>query len=385
MSEDLLINGRYKVVSELGRGGYGQVLKVEDTQKHSLRAMKLSIRSNSSLQDEYKALKDLQGGEGIPKIYSSGRHKSSFFIVMQLLEDNLYSLSKANKLSLDMITLILIQCISRIEYVHSKNYIHRDIKPQQFVLGSKDSVFLIDFGISKRYFINNNHISFQSNCPCIGSCHFASINSHVGLRLSRRDDLESLIYSSVYMIKKTLPWLKDFQVDQHLKWNYILRLKRESESTELFTDCPRQIQDMYKYIRSLKFEEKPDYDYLRNLLKTARIELGFTQDLNLNIRGKIVEERKTAPVIEKKNNELELKEALKRSKTLNQRVNNKNLLCPHYFEKQAVSNGSTNVYTNMDETEKNSFPEFSKILRFQLRRGKTNYWVFSKLGGLCCI
>lgn len=385
MSEDLLINGRYKVLSELGRGGYGQVLKVEDTQKHSLRAIKLSIRSNSSIQEECKVLKDLQGGEGIPKLYSSGRHKSAFYIVMQLLEDNLYSLTKAGKLSLDMITLILIQCITRIEYIHSKNYIHRDIKPQQFVLGKDSNVFLIDFGISKRFIINNSHISFQSNCACIGSCHFASINSHVGIRLSRRDDLESFVYSGLYMIKKTLPWLKDFCVEQHLKWNYILRLKRDPDINQMFGDCPRQFLDMFKYVRALKFDDKPDYEYLRTLIGNARVELGFVaQNLCIEIKAKVPEEKKAEMLCNDRKAERS-KEELKRSRTFNQRVYNKNLLCPNYYDKQAVSNGSTKIYTNMEETEKSSLPEFSRVLRFNLRRGKTNYWLFSKLGEYCCL
>ena len=161
--------------------------------------------------------------------------------------------------------------IDRLDYMHYKYLIHRDIKPDNFVLGlneNKHIVYLIDIGLLNRYYIKwtEEHIQFEKNRTLTGTARYASINNLKGYEQSRRDDLESLGYTLIYLLKGNLPWQGIKVNSGESRDQKILEFKRSIPVEELCNNMPHEFIDYINYTRNLKFEEKPDYDYLKKLL-----------------------------------------------------------------------------------------------------------------------
>jgi serine/threonine protein kinase len=163
--------------------------------------------------------------------------------------------------------------IDRIEYVHSRKIIHRDIKPDNFVMGrglKSHIVYVLDFGLSKKYWSSSHkcHIPFCRGKKLTGTARYASINALSGCEQSRRDDLESIGYIIMYFIRGSLPWqgLKINKRDDRYK--KICEKKKETSAKDLCSGFPNEFEHFVSYTRNLQFTEVPDYNYLKNLLKT---------------------------------------------------------------------------------------------------------------------
>ena len=168
--------------------------------------------------------------------------------------------------------------LDRLENLHNIGYIHLDLKPDNVLLASKDMqsarsklLFLIDLGVSRKYRnVDGQHVQFQLDLPFTGNVIFASVNSFLNHELSRRDDLESLMYMLAYLGQGQLPWLglmKDncLSVQTSMVKEQKMRLKGE----ELCKDLPRPFAMLFNYARGLEFEQKPDYGYMRRGLKSV--------------------------------------------------------------------------------------------------------------------
>ena len=187
------------------------------------------------------------------------------------------------KFTLKTVLMLSEQIISRIEYIHSKNFIHRDIKPENFLigLGKKSSlVYLIDFGLAKKFrdFKNHKHIEYKEGKHLVGTARYASINTHVGIEQSRRDDLECIGYLLIYFIKGSLPWQGISANSKEQKYQNIMGKKISVCIEDLCRDLPGEFKLYLDYCRNLKFEEKPDYSYLKKLFKERFIAEGFEND-----------------------------------------------------------------------------------------------------------
>ena len=200
---------KYSIREEIGVGSFGRVYKLQDQTNKKSFALKIDQRQKGNTLHEAKILSELQGGEGIPKLYKYGSHNDYTYMIIELLDKTLHQhvRNQGNVLKISTVVSIMVQLIQRIAFVHSKGYLHRDIKPNQILTGLKNKklLYIIDFGLARKYEANNCHVSYQDSCPKVGNSTFSSLNNHSGIRQSRRDDLESLAFLAIYLIKGRLP------------------------------------------------------------------------------------------------------------------------------------------------------------------------------------
>ena len=188
------------------------------------------------------------------------------------LEDIFQQLEK--KFSIKTVCMIGIQMLDRLEFVHNKNIIHRDIKPDNFVLGLENKshiIYLLDFGLSKKFRSSrtHQHIKFSVNKKLTGTARYASINALKGCEQSRRDDLEAIGYVLMYFLRGHLPWQGLHVKQGEDRYKKILMKKRETKAEDLCKGFPKEFIEYINYTRNLEFEADPDYKFLRGLLTTV--------------------------------------------------------------------------------------------------------------------
>lgn len=173
--------------------------------------------------------------------------------------------------------------LSRVEHVHSRHFIHRDIKPANFVMGvgeRSNQAYIIDFGLAKQYRDSqtHHHIPCEEHYSLVGTIAFASINNHLGLAPSRRDDLESLAYVLLYFLRGSLPWYGDPSKKNPKQPAAILRKKLGALADHMFDSLPGEFTTFLSYTRALGFDEEPDYTYIRTLFRDLLIREGYLND-----------------------------------------------------------------------------------------------------------
>jgi len=167
--------------------------------------------------------------------------------------------------------------------VHSKSFIHRDIKPDNFLMGlgkRANQVNIIDFGLAKKYRDpkSHQHIPYRENKNLTGTARYASINTHLGIEQSRRDDLESLGYVLMYFLRGSLPWQGLKAATKKQKYEKISEKKMATPTETLCKGFPTEFVVYFQYTRSLRFDDKPDYSYLRKLFRDLFVREGFVWD-----------------------------------------------------------------------------------------------------------
>jgi serine/threonine protein kinase len=221
---------------------------------------------SKSLKNEAKIYQYLLKESGFPKLKWFGKElkgsEEITYLVIDLLVCSLTTLvKKKGPLSLKLILQIGIQMINRIETLHSKYLLHRDIKPDNFMLDKNKTLCLIDFGLCKRYDHDGRHIEEKQITSMVGSANFVSLNVHKGLEPSRRDDIVSCIYIILYLLLDgNLPWVleKDMKRMVHFK----------EQLTNVNSPVPQFIKKMLTNIEKLAFNSEPDYSELINILET---------------------------------------------------------------------------------------------------------------------
>lgn len=288
-----LLSDDYKFLDMLGSGSFGEVFLVRDKKTKIEYAAKIEEKKNHSrLAEENKIYKQLRKGgmkSGLPKVYKFielGDPPKFNGMIMEILDKNLDQILQEcnSKFELSTVLKLGYDIIELLKQVHNAGFLHRDIKPNNFMIGKgrhKKDLYIMDFGLSKQ-FINKDgkHINFKIERSLVGTARYTSLNIHIGLEPSRRDDLEAVGYMLVYFLKGTLPWKglkKKKSTDDQIKM--IQRVKMCTSIAKLCEGIPTCFSEFITYCRELKFEEIPKYEYLQSLFeKTAKennIEMNY--------------------------------------------------------------------------------------------------------------
>ncbi|KAJ4940130.1 hypothetical protein JOQ06_026439 [Pogonophryne albipinna] len=272
---ELRVGNKYRLGRKIGSGSFGDIYLGSNIATGEEVAIKLECvkTKHPQLHIESKFYKMMQGG---------GDYN---VMVMELLGPSLEDLFNfcSRKFSLKTVLLLADQMISRIEYIHSKNFIHRDVKPDNFLMGlgkKGNLVYIIDFGLAKKYrdARTHQHIPYRENKNLTGTARYASINTHLGIEQSRRDDLESLGYVLMYFNLGSLPWQGLKAATKRQKYERISEKKMSTPIEVLCKGYPSEFSTYLNMCRSLRFDDKPDYSYLRQLFRNLFHRQGFSYD-----------------------------------------------------------------------------------------------------------
>ena len=262
---------KYICVKKLGKGSFGSIYQAVYNKEEYALKFEDRKKNNDLLQNEAAIMNYLKG-PNIPTVKSYGFTSSYNILVMQLLGRDLeHHFKKRKKFSVKTVCMLGFQMINILENIHEKHILHRDIKPENFVMGLNQNskiVYLIDFGLAKKYRSMSTLIQYPLTLKkkFTGTARYASINALKGYEHSRRDELESLGYIFIYFLKGKLPWQNIKVKDKEEKFKKILQKKLEISSNELCLGIPKEFEIFLEYVKNLKYDEKPDYNMLKDLL-----------------------------------------------------------------------------------------------------------------------
>lgn len=278
---------QFRLVRKIGSGSFGDIyLGINITSGEEVAVKLESTKArHPQLLYESKLYRILQGGVGIPHVRWYGQVREFNAMVMDLLGPSLEDLFNfcTRRLTMKTVLMLADQMIGNIEYVHNKNFIHRDIKPDNFVMGigrNCNRVYLIDFGLAKKYRDSRTrvHIPYREDKNLTGTARYASINAHLGIEQSRRDDLESLGHVLMYFNRGSLPWQGLKAANKKQKYDKISEKKMSTPVEILCKSFPSEFVLYLNYCRGLRFDEAPDYMYLRQLFRILFRTLNYTYD-----------------------------------------------------------------------------------------------------------
>ncbi|GAM19554.1 hypothetical protein SAMD00019534_027290, partial [Acytostelium subglobosum LB1] len=275
-----LIKGRWTVIRKIGQGAFGEIYSGKNIINNEMVAIKVEKIDTKKqvLKLEVAVLKKLQACPYVCRFITCGRHNDYNYMVMELLGDNLSELRRRQgdgKFSMTTTLKLGIQMIQSLEAVHDLGYLHRDVKPSNFTIGlgnnKRHITYLIDFGLARRYVLSSGEVrQARDQTGFRGTARYASINSHLSKDLGRRDDLWSILYVLIEFALGQLPWRKLKDKDQ------IGDMKIKYNTQDLVKDLPRQFELFMRHLKTLSYEERPNYASLQSLLTECYHEHGGT-------------------------------------------------------------------------------------------------------------
>ena len=316
LNKDPILNkkffSKYKTIKKLGEGSFGKVYKAE--YKGEYYALKFENHSEGQnlLETEATIMSYLKG-PNIPLIKSFGFSGEYNILVMQLLGQSLEDIfNKRQKFSIKTTAMLGYQMMNVLQFIHDKHIIHRDIKPNNYVMGLNDMnavLYLLDFGLAKKYRSSKTleQYPYIKKKKLTGTARYASIHALEEMEQSRRDDLESTGYVLMYFLRGNLPWQGLKLKTKDNRYQKILDKKKATTSEELCKNFPVEFKQYVDYTKNLAYAENPDYDKLRKnfinvVTKTEGEKFDFIYDwttANDIKKRKNIEELTT--VIEKTN------------------------------------------------------------------------------------
>ena len=278
---------KYKAIKKLGEGSFGKVYKAEYNGDNYAIKMENKSKEQGLLELEATIMSYLKG-PNIPFIKSYGYSGDFNVLVMQLLDKSLEDLiNKYNTFSIKTVAILGYQMVNILQYIHDRHIIHRDIKPDNFVMGAQEDnakLYILDFGLAKKYRSSRTLVQYPyvKKKKLTGTARYASIHALETYEQSRRDDLESVGYVLMYFLRGNLPWQGLKVRSKEDRYKKILEKKKETSSQDLCKDFPHEFFEYVDYTKNLEYEENPDYDFLRqkflDVLKGLNEEMDYIYD-----------------------------------------------------------------------------------------------------------
>lgn len=285
----VVVGNHYCLGPKIGEGSFGVIHQGVDMMTNTYVAIKLEPvkTSDPQLRDEYRVYRHLAGCHGVPEVHYYGTEGDYNVLCIDLLGPSLEQLFEAcgRRFSIKTVAMLARQMITRIRSLHKRNMIYRDIKPDNYLTGLPDTpgestVFLIDFGLAKRYFDpkTGKHIPYVDKKHVTGTARYMSVQTHLGSEQSRRDDLESLGFVFMYFLRGKLPW-QGMNAKTNGHRNELIGQKKIATSIEdLCAGFPPEFAEYMHYVRNLTFEEEPRYEYLLSLFANVLTKMGQPED-----------------------------------------------------------------------------------------------------------
>ncbi|OAY76608.1 Casein kinase I isoform delta-like [Ananas comosus] len=271
----------YKIERKLGKGGFGQVyvgrrMSPPNSNDRAAgsnaleMALKFEHRSSKGCNYgppyEWQVYNTLGGIHGVPRVHYKGRQGDYYVMVMDMLGPSLWDVwnNNSHTMSTEMVACIAIEAISILEKMHSKGYVHGDVKPENFLLGppgtpEEKNLFLVDLGLATKWkdSTTGQHVEYDQRPDVFrGTVRYASAHAHLGRTGSRRDDLESLAYTLIFLLRGRLPW-QGYQGEN--KGFLVCKKKMATSPESLCSFCPQPFRQFVEYVVNLKFDEEPNY------------------------------------------------------------------------------------------------------------------------------
>lgn len=285
---DLRVGQKFRLKHRIGGGSFGEIYSGENVITKEEVAIKLETLQTRppQLHMEAKIYKLLNSATGFSSMKWFGVEGEYNVMVMDMLGKSLEDLYNAcdKHFSLKTVLMVADQMLCRIEYLHTKGLIHRDIKPDNFMTGvgsHTNQIYLIDFGLSKKFFDpkTNEHIPYKEGKKLTGTARYASINTHLGIEQSRRDDMEAIGYVLIYLLKGPLPW-QGIPAKGKKKYELISEKKVATPIDVLCQGIPQEFAVYLDEVRKLDFLQRPDYSAYRKMFRDLFIREGYVYDWN---------------------------------------------------------------------------------------------------------
>ena len=274
-TQDPMLNkkffSKFRTIKKLGEGSFGKVYKAKYNNEYYALKIKNKKKGQTLLENEATIMTYLKG-PNIPLIKSFGYSGDYNILVMQLLDKSLEDIfNKRTKFSVKTTCMLGYQMVTVLQYIHDRHIIHRDIKPDNFVMGANENnahLYLLDFGLAKKYRSSRTLIQYPliKKKKLTGTARYASIHALEEMEQSRRDDLESVGYVLMYFLRGGLPWQGLKIRSKEDRYKKILAKKKETTPEELCKGFPDEFRQFVSYTRNLEYTQQPDYNMLKRML-----------------------------------------------------------------------------------------------------------------------